>query len=107
MEAIEGLACGNWLEGDHNVVQTSEFECLVDQTVLLSPIHRCANCVDTIIGTTTLYSNCTTKDSASPPLVVFAQSLLSYGDTPVLLGQDIHSKGFMFKVFHSFDLPSE
>jgi hypothetical protein len=33
----------------------------VAQTVLLSPVSDCANSIDTIIGTTTLYSNCTTK----------------------------------------------
>jgi hypothetical protein len=37
MVAIEGLACGNWLEGDHNVVRASEFESAVAQTILLSP----------------------------------------------------------------------
>jgi hypothetical protein len=74
------LACGQRLEGDHNVVRTSEFESLVAQLSLLSPVNGCAHCIDIIIGTTTLYSNCTIKGSVSPPLGVLAQSLLSYGD---------------------------
>lgn len=40
MQTIKGLACNNWLEGDHHVVRASEFECVVAQTILLSPINR-------------------------------------------------------------------
>lgn len=36
MQAVEGLAGSDRLEGDHNVVRASEFESVVAQTVLLS-----------------------------------------------------------------------
>jgi hypothetical protein len=71
MQAVEGLACGDWLEGDHNVVRTSEHESVAAQNVLLSPVHQRANASMHSIGTTTLYSNCTIKDSAPPPSAVF------------------------------------
>ena len=60
MQTVERLACGDWLEGDHNVVRASELEGLVSQ-------NRCINSglfryvrANLNSGTTTLYSKCTT-----------------------------------------------
>jgi hypothetical protein len=61
MQAIERLACGEWLEGNHNVVRASEFESVVAQTVLLSPMRRGFSSLQKVIGTTTLYSKCAIK----------------------------------------------
>src|SRR5205823_2618054 len=66
-QTIERLACGERLEGDHNVVRISEFESPVAQSALKSPVVAGANCRKGFIGTTTLYSNCRIKDSGSPP----------------------------------------
>ena len=38
VHAVERLARGDRLEGDHNVVRASEFESMVTQTILLSPL---------------------------------------------------------------------
>jgi hypothetical protein len=54
------LACGDGLEGDHDVVRTSELECLMSQTWCIN--SELVHCVRARVksGTTTLYSNCTT-----------------------------------------------
>jgi hypothetical protein len=51
----------------------------VAQTVLLSPVHRCANCIGTIIGTTTLYSNCEVKERPPSPGGFCAKSSILWG----------------------------
>jgi hypothetical protein len=43
VHAVQGLACGEGLEGDHNVVRASEFEGMEAQTVLSTPLLRCAD----------------------------------------------------------------
>ena len=60
-QAVEGLACGYWLEGDHDVVRASEFEGLVSSNYFI--ISGLLSCVRSSLnsGTTTLYSNYTTK----------------------------------------------
>jgi hypothetical protein len=61
VHAVEGLARRNGFKGDHNVVRASEFES-VAQTISFSP-HQKRHGTPTAgrIGTTTLYSNSTTK----------------------------------------------
>ncbi len=54
---VEGLACSDRLEGDHNVVRASELESMVAQTVLLTPVPRARGAFASNSGTTTLYSN--------------------------------------------------
>jgi hypothetical protein len=61
VHAVEGVAGWNRLEGNHNVVQASEFEC-VAQTIPFSPYPMpCGATKAQRIGTTTLYSNSPTK----------------------------------------------
>jgi hypothetical protein len=102
-QTVERLACGKRLEGDHDVVRASELESLVAQTVLLSPIRRCGNRCDEFIGTTTLYSNCTIKDSGSPSPWEFSRKVFYLmGIRLYLVRQSIR-----LKVLQSGDLGSE
>ena len=59
VHAVQGLACSEGLEGDHDVVRASEFESMEAQTVLSTPLHSMR--IGAISGTTTLYSKYTTK----------------------------------------------
>ncbi len=106
-QTVERLACGKRLEGDHNVVRTSEFESLVAQTVLLSPVHRWANYIDTIIGTTTLYSNCTIKDSASLPWEFLRKVFYLMGISLYRSGNEFLGDGLGSKYCIQADLGSE
>ncbi len=47
--AVKGLPCGNRLECDDNVVQTSEFKGLVAQTILFFPVYQHAKRLDAIV----------------------------------------------------------
>jgi len=46
VQAVEGLACRNWLEGDHNVVRASELESMVAQTNLFLQYIAARSCCD-------------------------------------------------------------
>jgi hypothetical protein len=75
----------------------------VAQTVLLSPVHRRGNWIGAIIGTTTLYSNCTTKDSVSrPPSESLCKVFCRMGICLYLIRQSIQ-----LKILQSGDVGSE
>jgi hypothetical protein len=56
-QSVKRLACGEWLEGDNDIVRASELESNVAQTILAFTKIAGASSQIGVSGTTTLYSN--------------------------------------------------